>query len=121
MDQARKEKFAAKLKALLMDLEGEAAQTVDGMRGETGMFPDPTDRATLETDRNLTLRIRDRERKLRDKINESLARVEDGTFGICEVCGDEIGETRLEARPMTTLCIKCKEVQEKDEIKEKRG
>jgi DnaK suppressor protein len=78
-------------------------------------FPDPTDRATLETDRNFMLRIRDRERKLISKIKEALERIEDGTYGLCEACGEPIGEKRLLARPVTTLCIDCKARQEKQE------
>ncbi|HEX7372865.1 MAG TPA: TraR/DksA C4-type zinc finger protein, partial [Thermodesulfobacteriota bacterium] len=83
-------------------------------------FPDPTDRANLETDRNFLLRIRDRERKLIGKIKEALARIDDGTFGICEECGDDISEERLKARPMTTLCIDCKtKAEEEEKQKEK--
>ena len=78
-------------------------------------FPDPTDRATMESDRNFELRIRDRERKLIGKIKEALERIEDGSFGICEECGEDISEERLKARPVTTLCIDCKKRQEKDE------
>ena len=59
------------------------------------------------------LRIRDRERKLISKIDKALDRIEDGTFGICEECGEEITEGRLKARPVTTFCIGCKEEQEK--------
>jgi DnaK suppressor protein len=110
-----------KLHGMLAELDAEAVTTVDGMRTGTGAFPDPTDRASLESERNLTLRIRDRERKLRNKIEEALARIEAGTFGICEVCGGEIGAERLVARPVTTLCIDCKESQEKDESRLKTG
>jgi DnaK suppressor protein len=66
----------------------------------------------LETDRNFLLRIRDRERKLIEKIKAALERIENGTFGICEICGREIGEERLRARPVTTQCIDCKKKQE---------
>jgi DnaK suppressor protein len=75
-------------------------------------FPDPTDRASLESDRNLLLRIRDRERKLLTKINEACARIDGGVYGRCEDCGDDIGIERLKARPVTTLCIACKSAQE---------
>jgi DnaK suppressor protein len=61
------------------------------------------------------LRIRDRERKLILKIREALQRIEDGNFGICELCGDDIGIDRLKARPVTTLCIECKRKQEAGE------
>ena len=75
-------------------------------------YPDPTDRATLESDRNFLLRMRDRERKLLSKIDEACARIERGDYGRCEECDDEIGMARLKARPVTTLCIACKSAQE---------
>jgi len=109
--------FKQLLTQMLEDIENGATGTVEGMRKEATPFPDPTDRATLESDRNLTLRIRDRERKLQGKIEEALLRIEDGTFGICEVCEEEISEKRLRARPVTTLCINCKESQEDFEVK----
>ncbi|MBW1973704.1 MAG: TraR/DksA C4-type zinc finger protein [Deltaproteobacteria bacterium] len=65
------------------------------------------------------LRIKDRESKLINKIKDAIERIDNGTFGICEVCGEEISEKRLMARPMTTLCIKCKIKQEEEE--KKRG
>ena len=92
-----------------------AGRTVAGMTDQGDAFPDPTDRASMEADRNFTLRIRDRERKLITKIQEALARLEEGTFGICEECGEDISLERLEARPVTTLCIACKKKQENDE------
>ena len=78
-------------------------------------FPDPTDRASLESDRNFELRIRDRERKLILKIREAIERLDEGEFGICESCGEDISEARLKARPVTTLCIDCKTEQERQE------
>jgi DnaK suppressor protein len=115
VNQEQIEQLRAKLNGMLGELEDEVSSTLDGMRQDGGAFPDPTDRATMESERNLTLRIRDRERKLRKKIEEALARLLDGTFGICEVCGEEISYKRLEARPVTTLCINCKSEQEQDE------
>ena len=111
----------AKLNGMLEGLENEVSSTLDGMRKGSGAFPDPTDRATMESERNLTLRIRDRERKLRNKIEDALGRLEQGTYGICEVCEGEIGFKRLEARPVTTLCINCKSEQEQDEEKHQTG
>jgi DnaK suppressor protein len=67
------------------------------------------------------LRIRDRERKLIFKIQEALTRIDEGTFGICEECGEEIGIERLKARPVTTLCIECKSSQEVEEKKARRA
>ena len=78
-------------------------------------FADPTDRATLESDRNLLLRMRDRERKLLAKIDEAFARIDSGIYGRCEECGEDIGLERLKARPVTTLCISCKSDQEERE------
>ena len=96
----------------------EAQRTVSGMTDSKENFPDPTDRATLESDRNFLLRIRGRERKLILKIEEALERIEDGSFGICEKCGEDISEQRLKARPVTTHCIDCKK---REEAMEKAG
>jgi DnaK suppressor protein len=93
----------------------EAERTVTGMTDSKESFPDPADRATLESDRNFMLRIRDRERKLINKIREALQRIEDGNFGICDSCGDDIDIERLKARPVTTLCIECKRKEEAQE------
>jgi len=112
LSEKKKKMFRKLLMERLDDLLKEANRTVSGMTDQGGNFPDPTDRATLESDRNFTLRIRDRERKLIAKINEALDRLDDGTFGICEECGEEISEARLKARPVTTLCIDCKKKQE---------
>lgn len=90
-------------------------ETVGEMTDEDETFPDPNDRASLECDRNFVLRIRDRERKLKTKIEKALDRIENGSFGICEECGEEITEERLTVRPVTTLCIQCKEEEEKQE------
>ena len=99
------------------ELVAEASRTVDGMGENREQFPDPTDRASLEGNRNLVLRIRDRERKLITKIDEALGRIEDGSYGKCEECGQDIGIERLKARPVTTLCIDCKSLQEAQERK----
>ena len=93
----------------------DAGKTVSEMTSDTTNFPDPNDRATQESDRSFELRIRDRERKLINKIREALERIDEGTFGICDTCGEEIGEGRLKARPVTTLCIDCKMEQERRE------
>ena len=78
-------------------------------------YPDPNDRASLESDRNFELRIRDRERKLIAKMREAIQRIDNGTYGICTACGGDISDKRLTARPVTTLCIDCKTKQEKME------
>jgi len=115
MEQNKIEEFREILQGQLEDLLREAGKTVSEMTDEKANFPDPTDRASLESDRNFELRIRDRERKLIVKIREALERIEDGEFGICENCEEEIAEARLRARPVTTLCIECKTEQERQE------
>ncbi|HYA04189.1 MAG TPA: RNA polymerase-binding protein DksA [Syntrophobacteria bacterium] len=112
MDKEQLEYFRQILTERLRELLSEAEKTVTGMTSSGENFPDPTDRASLESDRNFMLRIRDRERKLISKIKDALERVDSGEFGICEMCGDDIGEERLKARPVTTLCINCKKRQE---------
>src|SRR5207244_7756747 len=97
------------------ELLAEALRTVDGMGENDEQFPDPTDRASLEDNRNLMLRIRDRERKLISKIDEALGRIADGSYGLCEECSEPIAVERLRARPVTTLCIECKAAQEERE------
>ncbi|MDF1526835.1 MAG: RNA polymerase-binding protein DksA [bacterium] len=104
-----------KLKAWKEELVQEATRTVDGMTSEKTQFADPTDRASMETDRNFLLRIRDRERKLISKIDKAIERVEDGTFGLCDECGEGIEFKRLEVRPVATLCVECKTRQEEEE------
>ncbi len=117
MEKERLDFFRELLKERLQTLLEEAEKTVNGMTNDKDTFPDPTDRANLETDRNFLLRSRDRERKLILKIKDALARIEDGSFGICEECGEEISEERLKARPVTTLCIACKTKAEEEEKK----
>lgn len=107
--------FKRLLNERIEELLSQANETVSGMTSHKENLPDPSDRATLESDRNFTLRIRDRERKLIGKIKEALERIEQGTYGICEDCGEEISTERLKARPVTTLCIDCKKRQEIEE------
>jgi len=78
-------------------------------------FPDMGDQATAETDRNFMLRLRDRERMLLKKIEEAIENINNNTYGICDECGSQIGTKRLEARPVTDLCIECKIRQEEEE------
>jgi DnaK suppressor protein len=117
MKKERLAYFKELLNERLNVLLTEAEKTVTGMTNDKSTFPDPTDRANLETDRNFELRIRDRERKLILKIKETLARIEDGTFGVCEECSNDISEERLKVRPVTTLCIECKTKAEAEEKK----
>lgn len=118
MEKDRLEYFKELLLKKRAELLEEAGKTVDEMNViAKDNFPDPVDRASMESDRSFDLRIRDRERKLISKVNEALDRIDEGTFGICEVCGGGISEKRLEARPVTTLCIECKQEQEENEKK----
>ncbi|HNZ64384.1 MAG TPA: RNA polymerase-binding protein DksA [Smithella sp.] len=113
--QEKMKAYKAMLTQKINELLSEAGKTVSEMTNGKENYPDPTDRASLESDRNFELRIRDRERKLILKMQEAIKRIDDGTFGICEVCGGPISEKRLMARPVTTLCIDCKTKQEKME------
>jgi DnaK suppressor protein len=107
--------FKELLSQRLEELLSQADNTVSGMTAQKENFPDPTDRASLEADRNFMLRIRDREHKLIKKIKKALDRIENGTFGICDSCGEDISIERIKARPVTTQCIDCKTKEEAQE------
>ena len=107
--------FSAILTSLKEELGEDIDRTVHTMQDEATVFADPNDRASQESDIALELRNRDRERKLIKKINESLSTIESGDYGYCESCGVEIGLKRLEARPTASLCIDCKELEERKE------
>lgn len=109
--------FRKILLAWKQKLMAEADRTLQHMQDESTNFPDPSDRATQEEEFSLELRARDRERKLIKKIDDALVMLEEGNYGYCEGCGEEIGLRRLEARPTATLCIDCKTL---DEIREKQ-
>jgi DnaK suppressor protein len=115
MDREEFEYFRRLLTERLAALSEGASKTVSGMGEGDQSTGDPTDQATVEGDRDLLLRMRDRDWKLTGKIREALDRIEDGTYGICEICGNEISKRRLMARPVTTLCIACKTLQEEEE------
>ena len=99
------------------ELLQETVRAVQEMNEPNDSFADPTDRASWESESTRDLRIRDRERKLLEKIDAALQRIVDGTYGECEECGDMISVGRLRARPVTTLCIQCKAEQEAKELK----
>jgi DnaK suppressor protein len=102
-------RYRSVLETQLAALVGQGEATVHRMVGEGAEeIPDPNDRATAESDRTWSLRLRDRDRKLISKIQHALERLESGTFGQCETCGQPISPARLRARPVTTLCISCK-------------
>ena len=106
------EYFREFLAERLEELLEHANDTVSGMISPKENMPDPTDRASLEADRNFMLRIGDRENKLIKKIRKAIDRIENNTFGFCEKCGENISLARLKARPVTTQCIGCKTKEE---------
>jgi DnaK suppressor protein len=109
-------RYRTLLKHQLSDLVGQGEATVRKMVGnDAEEIPDPNDRGTVESERNWSLRLGDRDRKLAVKIEAALERIEKGTFGTCETCGAPIAAARLKARPITTLCIDCKTESERDE------
>ena len=109
--------FRKILDTLKMELSQDIDRTVHTMQDEATIFADPNDRASQESDMALELRNRDRERKLINKIDETIAKIDAGEYGYCDSCGVEIGLKRLEARPTATLCIDCKTL---DELREKQ-
>ena len=116
LEQSQKEYFKELLNVMLRDaLQGKGYDKDDRYKDESVNSADPSDRATSELEINFNLRMRERNRGLVRKIEQALQRINDGTFGICEECGEVISEGRLKARPVTALCIACKRKQEADE------
>ena len=115
MDENDLLRFKEQLEAMKAEINIDVEQTLNEMTSQTGNIPDPNDRATMESDRSFELRIRGRERKLMDKVDEALARIEDGTYGVCDGCGCDIAIKRLQARPVAKYCIDCKSLQEQRE------
>jgi DnaK suppressor protein len=116
MNQHQLDYFANLLKEWLNDLLRHADDTVVGLRSAEDIFlADPLDRATYDLEQNFQIRIRNRESILIKKIKQSLSDIEDGTYGICEICEEEISFKRLEARPVARHCIKCKTALENKE------
>jgi DnaK suppressor protein len=100
--------FKDLLNRWLDELLSHADSTVNGLKESDESLPDPLDRAVFDSERNFTLRIRGRESMLIRKIRESLQDIEEGVYGICESCGEDIAIERLKARPVTRHCIRCK-------------
>ena len=115
MNDKQLKKFKIQLEDMRDKIISDADQTLSEMTTQTGNIPDPNDRATVESDRNFELRLRDRERKLMSKIEEALARLDESSFGVCDSCGEDITLKRLEARPVAKYCIDCKTKQEQRE------
>ena len=108
--------FKNKLIAWKHQLISDAKSTIHHIQKDSTKVADINDRATLEEEFTLELRTRDRERKLINKIYNTLRRIEQGEYGFCKTCKDEISITRLEARPTADECIECKTIAEKKEI-----
>src|SRR5689334_25317924 len=116
MTKVQLKKFRDMLEAKREEIIKRAQQTLDqDMALDTDDLPDEMDLASSEYLQAFTFRLRGREKTFLDKIQKALERIEDGSFGTCEECGEQISVKRLEARPETTLCIRCKEDQERVE------
>ena len=116
MNPAQMEFFRLRLSLMRDELLENAASTGANLR-ENELVADPADRATVEEEHALELRVRDRERKLIKKIEETMDLIDSGDYGYCAACGVDIGIKRLEARPTATLCIDCKTL---EEVREKQ-
>ncbi len=115
MNENQLEYFRQKLVQWKEDLLRDSANTLTDLKETALNEPDLNDRASNETDQSLELKTRDRMRKLIKKIDQALARIENGTYGYCEETGEPIGLARLEARPVATLCIEAQERHERSE------
>lgn len=115
MNDAQLEFFRERLRQMERDILSNADETTEHLR-ETVIVPDPADRATIEEEHALELRTRDRERKLLKKVQQSLARIDEGEYGYCEETGEPIGIARLIARPTATLSL---EAQQRRELRQK--
>jgi DnaK suppressor protein len=113
MNAKQREYFRQRLLRWRRELLRETNQTLQNLQEDSLQAPDIADRASAETDRAVELRTRDRERKLVQKIDEALKRIEDGEYGYCEETGEPIGLRRLEARPIATLSLEAQERHER--------
>lgn len=116
MNDRQTEYFRRKLQDWKADLLDESKHTIEGLQDGTRNIPDDADRASEETDRALELRTRDRARKLVNKIEKAMRRIDEGEYGYCEDTGEPISLKRLDARPIATMSL---EAQEKHERREK--
>ena len=115
MNEMQVEYFRQKLLDWKKSLLAQSQDTLEELRQGGLNQPDELDRASMETDKALDLRTKDRARKLISKINDALKRIEDGTYGYCEETGEPSGVERLEARPVATLSIEAQERHERME------
>ena len=118
------EHFRKKLTAELREIEDRNKEKVEELESETNdpsdkFHGDEADQANFLEERSRLLRLRDRDRKLINKLHEMLAKIDNGTYGVCEACGMDIGVDRLEMRPVASLCIECKKEQEEREERDK--
>ena len=115
MNERQREYFRGKLKAWREDILRESKETLVHLQDDNNTLPDVADRASTETDRSLELRTRDRQRKLINKIESAMKRIDDGSYGYCEETGEPISLRRLDARPIATLSIEAQERHERRE------
>jgi len=115
MEKEKLEFFKQLLLKKKEEILKEVLETKKGLTEKGEPLPDVIDQAARESNLAFELRLRDREQKLLKKIEKALKKIEDGSYGICEVCGEPINEKRLIARPEATLCIECKRAQERME------
>ena len=109
MDPKDVEFFRELLNGMLQDILKKGEETIEDMTDTVEVYADPADRATAESDRAFTLRLRDRERRLIKKINEAIERIDDGTYGECVECGEDISVARLEVLPEASHCVACQD------------
>lgn len=116
MNKKESKRFKEILEERRQEILSQAETTKEvGIAFDTDDLPDEVDLASSEAEQSMNLRLRDRERILLKKIDKALEKIQKGEYGVCEKCGDEISPKRLEARPVTDLCIQCKEEEEKIE------
>jgi DnaK suppressor protein len=116
MEKAELSKLKEILERQLRELQTDLGRELQPMGSPS--LADINDQATLESERSFELRIKDRERKLVGKVQEALKKISDGSYGVCESCGESIGVKRLQARPVTSYCINCKSEMEAEERRE---
>lgn len=116
MEKAELEKFKSMLEERLRKLQTGFGREMQSMGSPA--LADINDQATLESERSFELRIKDRDRKLISKVQDVLRKMQDGSYGVCESCGEDINVKRLEARPETSYCINCKAEMEAEERRE---
>jgi DnaK suppressor protein len=114
MRKAELARFRKELEALLATAAHHGQAAAQGLSESGEELPDPSDRATRESDLESELLLADRDRRLVPKIRGALQRIEEGTFGMCSSCGQAIGMARLRARPVTDLCIDCQREAERE-------